>query len=32
MSMALKERRDFAPPLPEEAYSLLSIQTACPRP
>ena len=30
--LALRERRDSAPPLPEEAYSPLSIQTACPRP
>ena len=30
--LALRERDDSAPPLLEEAYSPLSIQTACPRP
>jgi len=29
---SLRERRDSVPPLPEEAYSPLFIQTACPRP
>ena len=33
LALPLKKRSgSFAPPLPEEAYSPLSIQTACPRP